>query len=69
MWVVCADESISLNNFILGVKKWQDYSESGDDGLKRTSRNLDEEDLLPLQENVLSTNYGLDMVVAITKVG
>ncbi|KAL0273937.1 UNVERIFIED_CONTAM: hypothetical protein PYX00_006495 [Menopon gallinae] len=49
------------------AKKWQEYCEAGDEGPKRTSRNLEDDDLLPLPENVLSTNYGLDIVVAITK--
>lgn len=51
-----------------GAKKWQEYCEADDEGPKRTSRNLEDDDLLPLPENVLSTNYGLDIVVAITKV-
>ncbi|KAL7300901.1 hypothetical protein TKK_0006453 [Trichogramma kaykai] len=56
-------------------KKWQDYTEPGDDlepgsPLRRTSRNLDDEnvvDNLPLPEGVLETNLGLDVVVVITK--
>lgn len=55
-------------------KKWQDYTEPGDDldpgsPLRRTSRNLDDEsvDNLPLPEGVLTTNLGLDVVVVITK--
>ncbi|XP_011506157.1 PREDICTED: cytoplasmic dynein 1 light intermediate chain 1 isoform X2 [Ceratosolen solmsi marchali] len=56
------------------TKKWQDYTEPGDDldpgsPLRRTSRNLDDEsvDNLPLPEGVLTTNLGLDVVVVITK--
>ena len=56
------------------VKKWQDYTEPGDEldpgsPLRRTSRNLDDETLdnLPLPEGVLTTNLGLDVVVVITK--
>lgn len=55
-------------------KKWQDYTEPGDDldpgsPLRRTSRNLDDEsvDNLPLPDGVLTTNLGLDIVVVITK--
>ncbi|XP_076623604.1 dynein light intermediate chain isoform X1 [Colletes latitarsis] len=58
----------------LNVKKWQDYTEPGDEldpgsPLRRTSRNLDDEtiDNLPLPEGVLTTNLGLDVVVVITK--
>ncbi|XP_046737288.1 cytoplasmic dynein 1 light intermediate chain 2 isoform X1 [Diprion similis] len=58
----------------LNVKKWQEYTEPGDEldpgsPLRRTSRNLDEEavDGLPLPEGVLTTNLGLDVVVVITK--
>ncbi|XP_014210969.1 cytoplasmic dynein 1 light intermediate chain 1 isoform X2 [Copidosoma floridanum] len=56
------------------IKKWQDYTEPGDDldpgsPMRRTSRNLDDEsvDNLPLPEGVLTTNLGLDIVVVITK--
>jgi dynein light intermediate chain 1 len=58
----------------LDIKKWQDYTEPGDEldpgsPLRRTSRNLDDEaaDGLPLPEGVLTTNLGLDVVVVITK--
>ncbi|XP_008555754.1 cytoplasmic dynein 1 light intermediate chain 2 isoform X1 [Microplitis demolitor] len=57
----------------LNVKKWQDYTEPGDEldpgsPLRRTSRNLDDDaDNLPLPEGVLTTNLGLDVVVVITK--
>jgi len=51
-----------------GVKKWQEYSENNEENVKRTSRTFEDDDLMPLQENVLSVNFGLDMVVAITKV-
>lgn len=56
------------------IKKWQDYTEPGDDldpgsPLRRTSRNLDEDgiDNLPLPDGVLTTNLGLDIVVVVTK--
>lgn len=59
---------------ISDVKKWQEYTEPGDEldpgsPLRRTSRNLDDEnaDNLPLTEGVLTTNLGLDIVVVITK--
>jgi dynein light intermediate chain 1 len=60
----------------LGVKKWQDYVEPGDEleqgsPMRRTSRNLDEEgggDVLPLGDGVLTRNLGLDVVVVVTKV-
>lgn len=51
-----------------GIKKWQEYSDIAEEGPKRASKALDEEDLLPLPDNVLTTNYGLDIVVCITKV-
>ncbi|KAL6266279.1 hypothetical protein P5V15_003137 [Pogonomyrmex californicus] len=58
----------------LNVKKWQDYTEPGDEldpgsPLRRTSRNLDDDTAegLPLPEGVLTTNLGLDVVVVITK--
>ncbi|XP_034947718.1 cytoplasmic dynein 1 light intermediate chain 1 isoform X2 [Chelonus insularis] len=55
------------------LKKWQDYTEPGDEldpgsPLRRTSRNLDDDaDNLPLPEGVLTSNLGLDIVVVITK--
>ncbi|KAK6623756.1 hypothetical protein RUM43_009609 [Polyplax serrata] len=49
------------------IKKWQEYSDIAEEGPKRASKALDEEDLLPLPDNVLTTNYGLDIVVCITK--
>ncbi|KAJ8680935.1 hypothetical protein QAD02_016722 [Eretmocerus hayati] len=56
------------------IKKWQDYTEPGDDldpgsPMRRTSRNLEDEsdDNLPLPDGVLTTNLGLDIVVVITK--
>lgn len=63
------------NDFIpLDIKKWQDYTEPGDEldpgsPLRRTSRNLDDDtaESLPLPEGVLITNLGLDIVVVITK--
>lgn len=64
-----------MHNFILlDIKKWQDYTEPGDEldpgsPLRRTSRNLDDDtaESLPLPEGVLTTNLGLDVVVVITK--
>lgn len=60
--------------FCLDIKKWQDYTEPGDEldpgsPLRRTSRNLDDDtaESLPLPEGVLTTNLGLDVVVVITK--
>lgn len=66
---------IDIYNFIsLDIKKWQDYTEPGDEldpgsPLRRTSRNLDDDTAegLPLPEGVLTTNLGLDVVVVITK--
>ncbi|XP_034649903.1 cytoplasmic dynein 1 light intermediate chain 1 [Drosophila subobscura] len=53
---------------------WQSYCEVGDDldpgsPVKRTMRNnsIDEDDLLPLTEDALITNLGLDIVVVVTK--
>lgn len=57
------------------VTAWQNYCESGDEldpvsPMKRTHRmsSVDDEDLLPLPENALTTNLGLDLVVVVTKV-
>lgn len=66
---------IAMYDFIsLDIKKWQDYTEPGDEldpgsPLRRTSRNLDDDTAegLPLPEGVLTTNLGLDVVVVITK--
>jgi dynein light intermediate chain 1, cytosolic len=57
------------------VNEWQNYCESGDDldpgsPMKRTNRLSsveDDLDLLPLPENCLSTNLGLNIVVVVTK--
>ncbi|XP_030378661.1 cytoplasmic dynein 1 light intermediate chain 1 isoform X2 [Scaptodrosophila lebanonensis] len=56
------------------VTTWQSYCEVGDDldpgsPVKRTMRNnsIDEDDLLPLTEDALLTNLGLDIVVVVTK--
>ena len=57
------------------VTEWQNYCESGDDldpgsPMKRTNRLSsveDDLDLLPLPENCLSTNLGLNIVVVVTK--
>ncbi|EDV99766.1 cytoplasmic dynein 1 light intermediate chain 1 [Drosophila grimshawi] len=53
---------------------WQSYCEVGDDmdpgsPVKRTMHNtsIDEDDLLPLTEDALITNLGLDIVVVVTK--
>lgn len=63
-----------LCTILLDIKKWQDYTEPGDEldpgsPLRRTSRNLDDDttESLPLPEGVLTTNLGLDVVVVITK--
>lgn len=57
------------------VKAWRDYVEPGDEldansPMKRSSRNLEnEEDFdLPLPENILSRNLGLNVIVVVTKV-
>ncbi|RXG72386.1 Cytoplasmic dynein 1 light intermediate chain 2 [Armadillidium vulgare] len=56
------------------VKAWRDYIEPGDEleansPMKRSSRNLEnEEDIdLPLPENVLSRNLGVNVIVVVTK--
>lgn len=57
------------------VNEWQNYCESGDDldpgsPMKRTNRLSsaeDDLDLMPLPENCLSTNLGLNIVVVVTK--
>lgn len=58
------------------VTAWQNYCESGDEldptsPMKRTMRmsSVDDEDLLPLPDNALTNNLGLDLVVVVTKVG
>lgn len=62
--------------FISGLKRWQDYSEPGDEldpgsPLRHTAR-MDDLDMgdddLPLGEGTLTRNMGLDMVVVVTKV-
>lgn len=57
------------------VSRWQNYCESGDDldpssPMKRTVRfpSVEDDDMLPLSDGVLTTNLGLDMVVIVTKV-
>lgn len=55
---------------------WQNYCETGDDLdanpsiNKRANRSLSIEDdeMLPLSDEVLTKNLGLDMVVVVTKV-
>lgn len=57
------------------IRKWQNYTEPGDEmdsgsPSKRISRNLEmepSEELLPLQENTLTRNLGLDLIVVVTK--
>ncbi|KAL1124175.1 hypothetical protein AAG570_001945, partial [Ranatra chinensis] len=52
------------------VRKWQEYVEQGDEldvDVRRTSRNLEDSDQLPLPQYVLASNLGLDVVVVITK--
>lgn len=58
------------------VTAWQNYCETGDEldptsPMKRTMRmsSVDDEDLLPLPDNALTNNLGLDLVVVVTKVG
>lgn len=58
------------------ITAWQNYCESGDEldptsPMKRTMRmsSVDDEDLLPLPDNALTNNLGLDLVVVVTKVG
>lgn len=70
--------SNALFFFCLGIHKWQEYIEHGEDleidsALRRTSRNTDEEhnyrnESFPLGEGVLTRNLGLDIVVVVTKV-
>lgn len=58
------------------VTAWQNYCESGDEldanspMSKRTLRlpSVDDEDVLPLPDGVLTRNLGLDIVVVVTKV-
>ena len=58
------------------IRRWQGYVEPGDEmesgsPTKRISRNLEldsGEDLLPLPENTLTRNLGLDLIVVVTKV-
>lgn len=58
------------------VTEWQNYCESGDDldpgsPMKRTNRlsSVDDDiDTLPLPDGVLTSNFGLDIVVVVTKV-
>jgi dynein light intermediate chain 1 len=59
------------------VRRWQSYVEPGDEmetgsPSKRISRNLEldqeKEEFLPLPENTLTRNLGLDLIVVVTKV-
>ena len=62
----------------LDIRRWQSYVEPGDEAevsspTKRISRNLDhinqmDEELLPLPENTLVRNLGLELIVVVTKV-
>ena len=67
---------VYLFDVSLDIRRWQSYVEPGDEmesgsPTKRISRNLDAdstEELLPLPENTLSRNLGLDLIVVVTKV-
>ena len=58
------------------VRAWQEYIEPGDEleagspMKQRASRNLENDDevVLPLPENVLTRNLGLNVIVVVTKV-
>ena len=68
----------------LDIRRWQSYIEPGDESetgspSKRISRNMDQsfsersnltidEELLPLPEDTLARNLGLDLIVVVTKV-
>lgn len=70
-----------LIGIILVVKRWQDYIEPGDEleaaanaQLRRSgaiSGSSVEEEMpsLPLPEDVLTVNLGIDIIVVVTKVG
>ncbi|XP_076042087.1 dynein light intermediate chain isoform X2 [Oratosquilla oratoria] len=56
------------------IRLWQDYIEPGDEldassPMKRSSRNLENEEdpVLPLPDNVLTRNLGLNVLVVVTK--
>ena len=69
---------------LLDIRRWQSYVEPGDESdtgspSKRISRNMDqsfsersngvvEEELLPLPEDTLARNLGLDLIVVVAKV-
>ena len=69
---------------MLDIRRWQSYVEPGDESdtgspSKRISRNMDqsfsersngvvEEELLPLPEDTLARNLGLDLIVVVAKV-
>lgn len=65
------------NNFLSfpDIRRWQSYVEPGDEmdaksPTKRISRNMefDQSEELPLPENTLTRNLGLDLIVVVTKV-
>lgn len=64
----------SFEVFLLGIRRWNEYVEHGDDtdvdaALKRSSRNLEEElEVLEIGEGILTRNLGLDVIVVVTKV-
>lgn len=69
-----AEQTKKLQNE--NIRRWQSYTEPGDEmdsgsPTKRISRNLDqleqEDELLPLPENTLTRNLGLDLIVVVTK--
>lgn len=55
------------------IRRWNEYVEHGDDtdmdvALKRSSRNLEEEqEVLEIGEGILTRNLGLDVIVVVTK--
>lgn len=63
-----------MSFFIAGIRRWNEYVEHGDDtdvdvALKRSSRNLEEEqDILQVGEGIFTRNLGLDVIVVVTKV-
>merc|ERR1719322_1761932 len=76
-----AEETKRLQNE--NIRRWQSYTEPGDETdtgspSKRVSRNMDQsfserlnigvdDDLLPLSEDTLARNLGLDLIVVVTK--
>ena len=47
---------------------FQKFSEPGDDGSAGDDDDDDDSTLLPLEENVLTTNFGIPVTVVLTKV-